>query len=388
MVDVESLRKLDENWFFEHSAVKDPAEACQRFRDYLKSTRTRDPNVHFSKLLQMAGGVGRGAIQLYLSPTEWEQLGDHTLWDLDHICQQFQVHIPPRPPRPTRTDSRGTRRIALLCDFTRVPSPRFHIEVLRGLVIAGQAQHFAVAIHAVSADDPDLPTQLERIIRLDHPEGIIWFRLTPDDAAVDLLRCRHGIPAVVVHGDLRDYPPPVLGHVFPDQARLAEQVAEWGRAITDGIAAEKEVVVVAMPMEASGPRSLRNERITSVEAGLRLAGLTVRRVEVPDYAADHAQSVCHAFPCAAGFVCLSDEIAVAVAQLLAAKGRAARVLGFDDSVLAGRHGVPSISQSLEEIGTRTWDLFTEFFRRPDPSVWPASRPSPVALTLSWQNASN
>jgi hypothetical protein len=74
---------------------------------------------------------------------------------------------------------------------------------------------------------------------------------------------------------------------------------------------------------------------------------------------------------------LSDEIAVAVAQRVGSE----RVLGFDDSPLARRHGVDSFDQSLDEIGDRTWELFTHFFAQGWNWQWPPFRESRVALVL-------
>jgi len=384
MIDVQSFWDLNEQWFLDHSAVKDPGAAWQEWRKWLDGSRGSDPWPMFCKLLEKAGGVGRATVQLYLSPNDWTQLGDHTLWDLDYISHKLGVELPPRERvvRRPRPDLRGTRRIALLCDLDCVPSPRFHIEVLRSLVRVGQARHIAVSIHALSPGDPHFHFSVERIIGLERPEGIIWFRMTPDDLSLGILNLGNRIPAVVVHGALKSYGAPILGHVFPDQSRIKEDVEQWARTLSEADGGSKDVVVVAMPREGEGRVSIRNQRIDYVHAGLCAAGLQPHLVEVSDYSAANAQNVCRIWPDALGYVCLSDEIAIAVLQLRTAVGKSTegRVLGFDNSPLADRHGIPSFSQSLEEIGTCTWGLFTDFFRRTDNS-WPEFRPTPVALKL-------
>jgi len=104
---------------------------------------------------------------------------------------------------------------------------------------------------------------------------------------------------------------------------------------------------------------------------------------VPDYSATNADEVLRKCPHALGYVCLSDEIAVAVKRLLAAAGRrdTDNVIGFDQSPLATRYGIPSFNQSLEKIGESTWSLFLDFFRRENDASWPPFRPVPVPLVL-------
>jgi DNA-binding LacI/PurR family transcriptional regulator len=187
----------------------------------------------------------------------------------------------------------------------------------------------------------------------------------------------------VVHGSLREYPPPVLGHVFPDQSGLAKAVERWARKLRPADAASHEVAVVAMKREGGGVTSIRNQRIDSIHAGIRAAGLRTCPLEVTDYSAANADGVLRKCPHALGYICLSDEVAVGVKYLLTAKGRstADNVIGFDQSPLARRCGILSFNQSLEKIGEATWSLFLDLFRREDNDPWPPFRPVPVPLVL-------
>jgi DNA-binding LacI/PurR family transcriptional regulator len=311
------------------------------------------------------------------------------LWDLDTISEALGVSLPRRDAaaRQPRPDLRGTWRIALFCELAGIPSPRFHVEVLRSLVEAGQARNISVAIHAVQPAAAGFHASLQRMIRLERPEGVIWFRITPDASSLEILNgiphLRPRVPAVVVHGSMQDYPPPVLGHVFPDQSGLAEAVERWARKLRPDDAASHEVAVVAMRREGGGVTSIRNQRIDLIDAGIRAAGRPPCHLEVPDYSAGNADGVLRQCPRALGYICLSDEVAVGVKCLLTAEGRSAadNVIGFDQSPLAARCGIPSFNQSLEKIGEATWSLFLDFFRREDNAFWPPFRPVPVLLVL-------
>jgi len=60
------------------------------------------------------------------------------------------------------------------------------------------------------------------------------------------------------------------------------------------------------------------------------------------------------------------------------------ILGFDDSPLAAKHGISSISQHLEEIGNRVRELFIRFYeqRSVNPKWWPEFREVPIEVNLT------
>jgi DNA-binding LacI/PurR family transcriptional regulator len=379
------LPKIDEQWFVDHSVVKDPTAAWETWQRWLGKSRSPDEWKLKTKLLEIAEGVVRQTISDYLSPTEWAQLGDETLWDLDYLADAIGIAIPPRTRTRShqRPQQRGSRRILLMFDVDAVPSPRFHMEVFRSLVKSARARHVSLTIQGVG-DGDDVPSVLARTIRLGRHEGVIWLRMTPNDEALRVLNWGGRTPAVVVHGQLREYQNPVIGHVFPDQSNLARETQAWAESVRAGAAEEApaRAVVVAMTRE-SGEQSLRNARVDAILEGLQAAGYLPRYEEVPDYSAGNAESVVSRWPSEQCYVCLSDEIAVSVAQLLRAHGRPSqdRVLGFDGSGIAGKAAVPSFSQSIEAIGDAVWALFESFFRRRDPDRWPPFEPRPVPLKL-------
>lgn len=88
-------------------------------------------------------------------------------------------------------------------------------------------------------------------------------------------------------------------------------------------------------------------------------------------------------PTALGYLCLSDEIAVNVQQLLAARNEEirGRVLRFDGSELAAEYQIPSFDQRLDELGEQVVKPFIAWFRGPRESTsdWPAFREVAVRL---------
>jgi hypothetical protein len=184
---------------------------------------------------------------------------------------------------------------------------------------------------------------------------------------------------------MKDYAAPVIGHVFPDQSTLRQETQSWAESLSAEVApdaADRVAVVVAMPREGD-PQSLRDGRIDAILCGLVAAGLSPQLEEVPDYSAGNAATIVAKWPAAHCHVCLSDEIAVSLAQLLAARGRPSneRVLGFDGSGIVGHAAIPSFYQSIDAIGDAVWGLFESFFRRPDHRRWSGFETRPVPLKL-------
>jgi DNA-binding LacI/PurR family transcriptional regulator len=112
------------------------------------------------------------------------------------------------------------------------------------------------------------------------------------------------------------------------------------------------------------PTSIRNERIDLIVAGLDDAGLTANVVTVKSYLASQALEIYQKHPSARAYVCLSDELAVGIRQLLFATGQdpSNRIVGFDDSELADAYGITSISQHLTDLGEVIQRVFMTFFR--------------------------
>src|SRR5262245_51894049 len=113
------VEQIDRHWFVTHSVVKDPDLAWHNWDEDYRKSRNRDELPLKLKLLQHACGVARATIQLWDSPTGWQQLGDDTLWDLDYVAHVLGIATPARrraAPRQ-RQEQRGARRILLLVNL-------------------------------------------------------------------------------------------------------------------------------------------------------------------------------------------------------------------------------------------------------------------------------
>lgn len=368
--------ELDERWFKRHGTAADPAQAARQWAEWLKASPSRRDTARFRKALELAVGVSRSSVDHYLSSERWYKLGDDTLEALDAVARALgrgpELVRGKASLQVTRTTrpARGARRVAILANLAQFTSPRFRLDVIRGIILEGARYNFSVSLYELPLIEPDMSETIGQIVRNLNPHGLIWFQLTPSGQA---LAQSAAVPSVVVHGARQDYRSPVIGHVLPLQNAIPRDVAMWARGLTQLIAhrgprgrTRPKVAVAHMRREElpEGLESIRNERIELIVAGLHDAGCTAVCIEVDDYSASNAWHVIQSCPDAHGYVCLSDEIAVGLKHLLWARGEKAayRVLGFDNSSLAERHGVSSISQHIDDIGRKVCNLLDACLR--------------------------
>lgn len=361
--------ELTQDWF-RQIGVRDPDSAFEKWQRW-RGERKRGNEQLFRKALSLGAGVGKAAVGFWLTKERNpdENLSDHlsgrTLIQLDQVSTALG-----RPPwNPIRValapDSEG--RIVLLAELSNVPSPRYHLSVIASIVRACEHKNFSVALHAVSQADPNLPGVILRILRNSRAQGMVWFRLTPDPACLRAVsEYSPAFPCVLVHASRLRYPPPVIAHIVPGQAGVAADVERWARGLTPA-AGRCSVVVAAMepeelrpefdPIDATVPASIRAERIALAIEGIRACRLEPVRKRVNDYSAANAYDLID--PGAAGYLCFSDEIAVALKQLLLARGEDpnGRILGFDGTDLARKFHIPSFDQKLDEIGDAVVEQF-------------------------------
>ena len=355
------INLLDQGWFERHGA-RDSAENARTWREW-NAARPRKHSSQVAEALRMTTRLSRSAVSHYLKGRH-DQLSEATRNRLDALMIELGASEGPAP-KPSETALQGVPRIALLAQVRGAPSPRFHMEVLGSILDALNQAEYMVTLHEVGLSPTKTVCQ---ILRSQRPHGFVWVRLTPDAESLAATVDAGLLPSVVVHGRLsRDHyrVPPVIGHVFPDQSPLTDIVAFWCRGLpTDRCA---EVGLAAMP--ADDTQDLRRQRIGLIEEGVQRAHrvdsveLRVRKVEVSDYSAGHAEKFVNETRDCAGWVCLSDEIAVSTTQILRALGEPVegRVLGYDDSALAEHHHITSIGQHLDAIGTDVYRLFSRHF---------------------------
>jgi DNA-binding LacI/PurR family transcriptional regulator len=372
--------QLDLPFFQNHCAGGDPRLALREWRAFLP--RARSDDAKYRKALELTSGLTPGAVYHYLfgrrepaSGGKTRKLAANTIRALDAVSTALGCE-PGQPPPLSLPSKRGVRRIVLFGDLAGSPSPRYHLTVLESIVRAGDRLNFSVAVHQVSQADTDLAAHTARILRNNPPHAVVWFRLTPDEACLEAMAAyTHQVPVVLVHAGRRVYPFPVIANVVPNQQTIPEGVMMWARALpgyTSKSRKRREVIIAAMDPDKPTPAfkpvpgrpvSIREERITHIATGIRAAGLRPITHTVGDYSASQAAEIVHTYPDAIGYVCLSDEIAVGVKQLLHALGHdpKSRILGFDGSALARRHHIPSFDQRLGDIGEAVIEQFSRWF---------------------------
>jgi DNA-binding LacI/PurR family transcriptional regulator len=376
--------RLSEEWFREHGTC-DPVQAMQRWQAWLAQHPNSDGPAGQRTALLLASGLTESAVRHYFNRPH--KLSGPTLAHLDALSAALGVTPPVRrrrrlePARPRR----GMPRVAVLACLATLPSPAYHLEILRGILRAAERHQLEPSLHEATAQS--VGRVARRVLRAFSPGGLLLVRLTPDAETLEAAN-QAGTPIVLVHADRLAYPaPPVLVNLVPLQEAILGPLRRWAEALPGGSA--EPIVVVAMPREratgalpavAGAEPSVRNQRIGLVLAAL--AECPTVLAEVEDYTFRHALRVFREHPSARGYVCLSDEIAVGLKHLLIAAGQEhrGRVLGFDNSQLAEREYVSSFGQQLDQLGERAVEALAEWFGRPA-GVWPGFREEGVEVSL-------
>lgn len=381
---------LSVDWFREFS-LADPVAAHTEWQAWL-GTGPRADDSKFRKALEVAAGLSTSAVSHYLSQfrggeNRTHHLSAKTLHQLDGVARSLGFIPSSTLPAPPISPPRGARHLAMLTDLRRSPNPRFHLQVIDSIMRCCDMANLFVTIHLISQSDPGLSRTLDRILRQETPRGFIWLRITPSAEALRVVTSfSEALPVIVVHGARVPYPWPVVSHVLPALEKVRELVRLWALAIPGGAGKESSVVVAAMPEEpeSSTSTSLRSKRLEMACAGLRDAGKQPVVALIQDYTAAHAYDVVVANPTADGFLCLSDELAVATKHILLAQGKpvADRILGFDGTDLARAQGIPSINQGLNDIGQIVAEEFLAFFRQP-PQHRSGFKEVEVDVSLQW-----
>lgn len=339
-------------------------------RRYLQRLREERPRLsedgRFRAALVRFGGVTEATVRNYLheSDERYLKLGQQTRVRLDVITRALGFPLPrgSREGAAQLVRQHHRTRVGLLTELD-VPSESFHYAMIKTLVREAAEHGFLLSVHEV----PDLRSsaRVRRIVRHFRLDAVVSLRLTPSPDVLESL-ARRSLPLVLIHADRQAYPEPVIANIVPTFGDVGPELVRWMavRRLESGgepasAASHEQVVVITMPEEGAGGdfeelpgvgRSIRNDRRRAILDALADARPIV--VEVPDYGFRHALRVYQQFPSAALYVALSDQIAVGLKLLLVAAGRSwhDRIVGYDDSPLARREGIPSFSQESD----RTW----------------------------------
>jgi len=373
MCEAEELfRQITAEWFRKYGSRIDPLRQADKWSDWMEE-RERSPEQKYRKALQLACGCSEAAVRQYVKGRirHVTKLLSH----LDRVSVQLGRKAHDRGISGGATVPADVRYVALLTqtDWREVPSVRYHWEVISSILEQADRHEITTAVHPVT--ESKLDERIEEIVRLHDPDAAIIIRLTPSESALDVLR-DSGVATLLVHAERRDYPPPVLANVVPSHTSISEQIRNWAGSLQP----PDEVVVVSMPRENT-PGSVRNERIDVV---CEAFNKKEPDVVVPDYSFRHALHVFQTHPKATIYVALSDEIALAIKQILTARQlhTSRRVLGFDNSHLAqpDQGNFSSIDQGLGRIGREAIERLCHFVYSGDHD-WPRFEELPAEVQL-------
>jgi DNA-binding LacI/PurR family transcriptional regulator len=387
---------LTESWFTQNGST-DPARAAEAWFAWDRPERSL--GARYRKALELASGLTAGAVRHYLNGRSYK-LSEKTLAKLDAIS--LTLGVPPAKRKERQAElirsSLVDRHLALLTEIEGIPSPTYHLGVIRSITHAATERNFSLVLHEVSQSE--LAADVQRIVRHYRPSAMIMVRLTPD-AIVTRTLDRWSIPVVLVHADRLQYPcPPVLANLVPAQDPMAEWLRGWALQTLDalrpgeqaGLTCRTNIVIVAMRDDllvhdfdsVTGIRSsIRMERKDIILHALQEFNPVLE--EVDDYSFRHALRVLQKHPDGCIYVCLSDEIAVGIKHLLeiSGKSRQHRIIGFDDSPLAKAEQITSFGHELSETGQLAIGPMTEWFRNMSEGEarWPVFKEVPVEVQL-------
>ncbi len=394
------FENLSQEWF-SANCTGDPLIAFTQWQEWLTKNPKKRYQTKYRKALQLLSGLHESSIRHYLSGRT-HKLGKETLTLLDQISASLGVDAPERPKRRHAIVSHRLKRIALLAEFSDIPSLSYHFEVIRHVILHTFPHHYTVSLHQVSSHQ--LSQAVTTLLRVSRPDAIVMLRITPDADSLHILE-RAAVPVLLIHADRFTYPPPVLGNIVPLQERIKVSLKNWVSGLP-GSKPQSKIVVVSMQPEHVPPRnfpraesrvydpkrldttSIRNERILNILEAVE--SFNVIQVHVDDYSFRHALTVYQHHHDALAFICLSDQIAIALKHLLIAteKATAHRIIGFDDSKIAQQENITSFGQKFDEIGEvlaeRLVRWFGEWSQRNDSSLaleWPEFQEIPVEIHL-------
>jgi DNA-binding LacI/PurR family transcriptional regulator len=366
--------------FFRDYGVKPSKSTYVKWQQFLKSHPRIKDRSKYVHCLGLCAGVGDSLVEKWLS----SKIGDHKHIGEAHkeIFRKATVALGWRGPRPEAEDTTlavhkvmGPIRLALFTSLS-VVSESYHLAVIRSIIRSATTQGLLLSVHELAWTHPisdEQANQAGLIVTRYAPNAVLMVRLTPSSRFLEQMTFGgRPLPVLLIHADRQRYPPPVLANVVPDhESNLGLQGWLWSRRHIRGhkmpsvvlVAMKEEVEQTTFPALPGIPRSIRNHRIAAIER--ELEGAEVVRFQVDDYSSRHAFAVWERHPSADAYVCLSDQIAVGIKNLLRCRGHSEedcreRIVGVDGSPLAREARIASLSQGLEEIGKGALDRLCAF----------------------------
>lgn len=381
------VRLINEDWFY-FNGTTEPAEAFEIWSDWLKkrSFEKRSFEQMLRKLLLLALDVSEGTIRNYFHrdlPRQ-KMIGRATEIQLNiiltTIAQSLGIAAIPRSQRIYSSSKAGSfrkrKQLALFTELNELPSLPYTKTLLSSFIASAISSKFDLSIY--EATEATLARSVKKALHSNCPDAVIILRMDPERKSkfgTPISYFQHlAIPVLLVHAPRRIFNYPVVANFVSNFGEIAQEaLSKWVQKIPLASNAnnttrhgEAVIVHVALKKDATNLTDAhRFERVHKIEAILEKAQFQTIRCQVPDYSFHHALSVYKKYPNASLYICLSDQIAVSLKQLLLAqqKPTTKRIVGFDNSSLAEIGQITSFEQNLESIAPKAIQILHDHLKQ-------------------------
>ena len=366
--ELELLYNLDVGWF-QSAGAEAPEEKATEYQNWLKENKPRSPNTLIKKSMSLATGKSESAIGFYLSKTKNQinKLSEETLDILDGIYKTLG-----REPRERESTSKSKlsspRRIIIFTELADadIPSPIYHLKIIQAIIKSAKGdKNIHCSLYEANQNSLD-QKMISTVLREYHPDGVVFIRIDPSEDILRILKNKKK-PVVLIHSDGNHYSAPILANIIPKQNAIPKLVGMLSRNFKELPSTDKESIksnkVVVVHMDQGEGNTIRSERIELIKKGIELGGCIFKPFAVENYRFYQAYKVYEEYkdnPEVIGYFCLSDEIAVALKQLMLAGDKKApedRIIGFDGLETAKNENINSFSQNFHEIGEKVIKRF-------------------------------
>lgn len=352
------------DWFFTYG-IPDPKDAAEKWAHWITEMYPAGRNKPITmrkKIFTLALGIHETSCRHYFSGKYLQEklVSAETRRRLDFLMR-FTGQQPPQfiEKREVQKEKKRDyippvkrKRIALITHLNDLASLPYHNEIMKGLIAQAEENRYNLKIYEAKPTEPD--KAVIRAVLNDLPDGIILIRLKPSKVMLSMLE-ESPIPIVLIHSGEQLLPRPIVGNVESvlqegRNPQLKCHFLKWLQSLPMHAKLSKNAIIVHMPL---GGHLHRAKRVNYIIRMLEGENIGIKLHEVKNYGFDNAFEIWEQNPQADLYICLSDQIAVSLQNILQAANNGETqqtVIGFDGSSLANERGINSFNQKLDQVG--------------------------------------
>lgn len=361
------LALITTKWFANNGIV-DPELAFQRWKAWITEKPSRKSNfqVMLNKVLELATDLSDTSVRFYRhkNPTMRKKIGERNAQILDSMMIALDQ---PLPERTRKVIQNQNNHIAILTDFSNLPSLYYHRIVIAGIMGAAEQHNYMVTIHEISSQGLD--KTIHKVVLAYRPSGFIIIRHAPQKKALAYLK-NESIPTMLINANRGSYQYPLVGNIIsllqgPKNPELELELRAWLRAVPlkKKKSTDRKVVLAHMPTKDQH----RGRRVNFISWVAQSESFQVIPYELQNYRAYNSFHIWDKHRDVDAYILLSDQLGIAMIQILRAAGQRykQRVLGFDDSPISKKEKIASFNQSLCSVGSMAVERLLEVLRGKD-----------------------